>query len=303
MGFLRTVFRRIGILRDPMDDFFARERKRMDAEYKRLDAYLESDQFKENTRQFVSALASKRDLEHTNPGEIYKTLREIWDNKGRSAAYNECLKMQERGVDLDSAMGTYESILMIATSADDLPIVRILLECGSDPNVTSANGDSALFRAITAHPEDACNKTQLIALLQEFGADVDATIRAPGMDGLGIRTLRDLARREGISIDTVAKRESEDRGCDMSTDTEVIKSILRGSLTAKGFVASAQERGFEPTNEGPMGLEMSGPNSRLILTVLDSFGGETIFTLSIKEGNEPAVSLVDEGRLIFLEPT
>ncbi len=83
------------------------------------------------------------------------------------------------------------------------------------------------------------------------------------------------------------------------TDVDIIKRLLRQSLNAREFVARAVESEFTIIGEGPTGLEMRGRNSRLILTVLASYGANTIFTLSIKQGGEPVVSLVDNCKLLY----
>lgn len=82
-----------------------------------------------------------------------------------------------------------------------------------------------------------------------------------------------------------------------ASDTDRVELMLRHAAGAREFLRLATQNGFSVQSEDNFGLRLAGPSSELIFTVLASRGEDEIFTLSIKEGNEPVQTLVDEGRL------
>lgn len=90
-----------------------------------------------------------------------------------------------------------------------------------------------------------------------------------------------------------------DSATEKFSDVDIIKRLLRQTHSARDFVTKATRNRFTVVHEGPRGIEMIGPDSKLILTVLASHGADTIFTLSIKQGSKPAETLVDNCKLLY----
>lgn len=84
------------------------------------------------------------------------------------------------------------------------------------------------------------------------------------------------------------------------TELDIVKSLLRQSSGARDFAKKISASSpFNIQEEGPMGVVVQGKNSRFIFSVLASHGKDKIFSLVYKEGNNPSITLVDEGKRNF----
>ena len=84
------------------------------------------------------------------------------------------------------------------------------------------------------------------------------------------------------------------------TELETIKSLLKRSDGARDFTQKIMDTdGFEIQDEGPMGITVQGRNCKFIFSVLASHGEDNIFSLAYKEGDNPVIALIDEGKRKF----
>lgn len=77
---------------------------------------------------------------------------------------------------------------------------------------------------------------------------------------------------------------------------EIIKYLLKKSYGAHDFTKKINKiEGFKIVTEGPMGIEVRGKNCKFVYSVLASNGSDKIFSFVFKEGDNPAIALIEEG--------
>lgn len=117
--------------------------------------------------------------------------------------------------------------------------------------------------------------------------------------------IAELARSKGFKltdsslvIDDGTYHRWKERADMLLNPTALVKGLLKRGLNAKTFVELAQREGFVIKDEDEFGLHMYRGDTKLIVTVLDSYDPKRIYTLAMKVGDEPSFSLVDEGALL-----
>jgi hypothetical protein len=78
-----------------------------------------------------------------------------------------------------------------------------------------------------------------------------------------------------------------------------VKTLIKKSSGARGFLDRAVAAGFTVEDEGTLGLTLVGQNCRFTLVCLASRGNDKIWSLVFKAKSKPCVNLVSEGRITF----
>jgi hypothetical protein len=140
------------------------------------------------------------------------------------------------------------TLLHSAAEAGTLEYVRLLLEFDANPNALNDGGHTPLERACNASAEAKYNRAEVVCLLLEFGADVNANGGVKRSTPLHV-----AARRGSISTAKVLLKYGADiEARDSVGDTPLRRAINCGKADMAEFLLS---QGAELRSQGGGGLE------------------------------------------------
>lgn len=187
-----------------------------------------------------------------------------------------------------NAQSTYGwTALLLASKQKHRQVVQALLAKGADVNARDKTGETALMWA------SRFGDREMVQMLLAKGADVNSkTING----WTALIAASSSGHREVVQM-LLAKGAKAP--LPSSEGLILVKRLIRESSGARDFHRRATEAGLITIGEGIMGLTMEGLGCRLIFSVLKSRGPDKIWSLVIREGEQPSVALVDEGRITF----
>jgi hypothetical protein len=155
--------------------------------------------------------------------------------------------------------------------ASTAPITALLLEAGADPAAETADGETALHRAIQRY------EIAPVRLLLEAGADPDLASRKNGMTplwllGNGHPELRELLLEAGAVDDRV----TAENGTPLPPGGGAVVDVCRryGEALLAGHVGAARALATDD-HQGYWGGEISPAQQQDLPTAIESFGGYT----------------------------